>query len=171
MRSLFYINIYGLKKVSHKNVPKKLPRTETEMLGSVLSHDFGNVKYGMLRRTQWVNGLLSFILGQSLSIILIAFPTSVIIFPDFYSVREGRSLHCVHVKQKGVERGGDIISRNISQPWTTITPKQCCWVCPLVNIRQFVFTSKHIVSHAERGILHSERQTRGTEPTKVNGGN
>jgi hypothetical protein len=111
-----------------------------------------------------------FILGQSLSIILLAFPTLIIIFPDFYSVREGRSWQCVHVKQKGVEGGvgGDIISRNISQPWTTITPKQCCWVCPLVNIRQFVFTSKHIVSHAERGILHLDRKTRGME---LRGGN
>ena len=112
-----------------------------------------------------------FIPGQSPSTIPIAFPTSVIIFPDFYSVREGRSWQCVHLKQKGVEWGGDIISRNISQPWTTITPKQCCWVCPLVNIRQFVFTSKHIVSHAERGILHLERQTRGREPTRGNAGN
>ena len=56
--------------------------------------------------------------------------------------------------EKGVGGGkGGIISRNISQPWTTIRPKQCSRLCPLVII---VY---HTILQREKGDRNTGRKT------------
>jgi len=108
-----------------------------------------------------------FIQEQSLGIILIAFPTLVIICPDFYSVREGRSWQCVHVKQKGVEWGG-ISLVEISPSLGPQSPRNNVAGFALWLTLDNLFSPPNTSFHTQKGVFYiwTDRQARSKETSR-----